>query len=70
MLVRIDNERRHTHGWQARAWTVRPHYLSRLCSDSVHGGPNKAKRAARRAEAELQLEAARVARAMKRKAAR
>lgn len=70
MLVRIDNDKRRTHGWQARAWTVYPHYLSRLCSDSTHGGPDKAKRAARRAEAELEREAARVARAITRKAAR
>lgn len=70
MIVRIDDDKRRTHGWQARAWTVYPHYLSRLFSDKTHGGIVRAKRAARQALPELQQEAARARRQMSARGAR
>lgn len=61
-LHRIDTDT--THGWQARA-KVRGEIkgLTMLCSDSVHGGPDKARRAARAAERLLQLRAEAIRRA-------
>lgn len=56
-IQRIDSDS--THGWQAR-WPVegrRGNGLTMLCSDSVHGGPEKAHRAAKKAERLLQLQA-------------
>lgn len=55
-VIRIDSDS--THGWQAR-WPAdgKPEGLTMLCSDSVHGGPEKAHRAARAAEKLLRLRA-------------
>ena len=56
-VQRIDSDS--THGWQAR-WPVegrRGNGLTLLCSDGVHGGPEKAHRAAKKAERLLQLQA-------------
>jgi hypothetical protein len=56
-IQRIDSDT--THGWQAR-WPVdgqRGNGLTMLCSDGVHGGPDKAHRAARAAERLLKLQA-------------
>lgn len=56
-VVRIDST--DTHGWQAR-WRVegKPgNGLTMLCSDSVHGGPEQAHRAAKKPERLLQLQA-------------
>lgn len=55
-IVRIDSDT--THGWQARADVDgKKHGLTMLCSDSVHGGPEKAHRAAKAAERLLRLQA-------------
>lgn len=55
-IVRIDSDS--THGWQARAKVDgKTGGLSMLCSDSVHGGPDKAHRAAKAAERLLHLKA-------------
>ena len=55
-LHRIDTDT--THGWQARAKVGgQIKGLTMLCSDSVHGGPEKAHRAAKAAEKLLQLRA-------------
>jgi hypothetical protein len=56
-IQRIDSDS--THGWQAR-WPVEGRHgngLTMLCSDSVHGGADKAHRAAKAAERLLQLRA-------------
>lgn len=55
-IVRIDSDT--THGWQARAKVDgKTGGLTMLCSDSVHGGPEHAHRAAKAAERLLQLQA-------------
>ncbi len=55
-VIRIDSDS--THGWQARWRAVgKPNGLTMLCSDSVHGGPTKARRAALAAERLLKLQA-------------
>lgn len=55
-IVRIDSDT--THGWQARVKLSRGRKpLTMLCSDSVHGGREKALKAARAAERLLQLQA-------------
>ena len=61
-IQRIDSDT--THGWQAR-WPVdgqRGNGLTMLCSDNVHGGPDKAHRAARAAERLLKLRAEQIRR--------
>ena len=56
-IQRIDSDS--THGWQARVRVEgRPgNGLTMLCSDGVHGGPEQAHRAAKKAERLLQLQA-------------
>lgn len=55
-IVRIDSDT--THGWQARADVDgKKGGLTMLCSDSVHGGADRAHRAAKAAERLLQLRA-------------
>lgn len=59
-IVRIDTPDGRTHGWQARAKIAKGWgYLSRLCSDGVHGGKRKARAAAEVEEARLKRQAAR-----------
>jgi hypothetical protein len=58
-VQRIDNPTKHTHGWQAR-WPIGgKRYLSKLCSDSQHGGMVRAYDAAVKAEQQLKRKAAR-----------
>jgi hypothetical protein len=55
-IVRIDSDT--THGYQARvAVTGSRHGLNMLCSDSIHGGPTKARMAAQAALRLLKLQA-------------
>lgn len=53
-VQRIDDDASHTHGWQVRAYTVAPRYLSRFFADRLHGSSGLAHEAARRAEPRLQ----------------
>ena len=46
MIIRIDSKS--THGWQARAYTKAPKYVSKLFSDAKHGGSVAAYRMAER----------------------
>lgn len=57
-IVRIDDGR--TRGWQARAYTVAPRYVSKLFSDRQYGGQAKAYAAALAATSGLQRKARRV----------
>jgi hypothetical protein len=61
-VQRIDIDRKHTHGWQARAYIEPGRRLTKLCSDGANGGRRKARAAAKLAEAALK----RKARGMKR----
>jgi hypothetical protein len=56
-VQRIVIPSRRTKGWQARAYTQWPRYVSRFFSDKAHGGSRKAKAAAMQAQAELERQA-------------
>lgn len=59
-IIRIDTPDGRTRGWQARAVIAKGHgYLSRLCSDGVHGGKRKAWAAAQIQEVRLKRQAKR-----------
>lgn len=58
MIVRIDDPRSRTHGWQARGRGTVPGqsqrgYPSKFFADRKHGGKRKAYEAARLAERKL-----------------
>lgn len=59
-IVRIDSAS--THGWQARAYTVAPHYVSQLFSDGQHGSKAKAYAAALANASSVQRKASRMRR--------
>lgn len=61
-IVRIDSADGRTHGWQARAYTEAPRYVSRLFSDRQLGGQRKAYQAAMQALPALKRKAARARR--------
>jgi hypothetical protein len=60
-VVRIDNQAKHTHGWQARAHVAKgmPR-LTKLVSDSDAGGRREALKKARWHEARLKAQANRI----------
>jgi hypothetical protein len=59
-IIRIETPDGRTKGWQARATVAKGFgYLSRLCSDGVHGGKRKARAAAELEEARLKRQAKR-----------
>lgn len=58
-VQRIDRAESRTHGWQARAYTVAPRYLSAFFADREHGGQAKALELARAAEKTLRRIASR-----------
>lgn len=49
-IQRIDIPKSHTHGHQARAYLYDDRYLSAFFADQAHGGPDKAKAVAKKAE--------------------
>ena len=59
-LVRIQRQRAQstTRGWQVRAYTVNPLYVSRFFSAADHGGMRGARRAAMAAMPDVEREAA------------
>lgn len=59
-IVRIETPDGRTKGWQARAHVAKGlPKLTRLCSDSVHGGKRKARAAAELVETRLKRQAKR-----------
>ena len=58
-IQRIESADGRTIGWQARAYTQWPRYISQFFADRKHGGKRKARQAAKDAEAALQARARR-----------